>query len=225
MSAVGPDDDARCVILGGGGHAAVVIDALLAARLVCPYAVLDRNPQQWGKELLGVPVRGNDEILPELVRQGVTCFVVGLGGVGDNRPRERLFEIGLACGLTPITVRHPSAVCSSWAEVGAGSLLLAGAVVNARAILGVNVILNTGAVVEHDCVVGDHVHVATGAKIAGGVRIGDRAHVGAGATIRDGLRIGDGAVIGAGAVVVEDVAPWSVVFGVPARPISARTKS
>jgi UDP-perosamine 4-acetyltransferase len=213
---------ARCVILGGGGHAAVVIDALLAAQAVHLYAVLDRDPRLWGKDLLGVSIRGGDALIPELIREGVTCFVVGQGGVRDNGPRERLFRMGVASGLTPITVRHPSAVCSSWAEVGAGSALLAGTVINARAVLGVNVILNTGAVVEHDCVVGNHVHVATGAKMGGSVRIGDGAHVGAGATIRESLRIGDGAVIGAGAVVVKDVAPRSIVVGVPAQPLPVR---
>lgn len=210
--------DTRCVILGGGGHAAVLLDALMASRQAEPYVVVDSNPLSWGKDLFGVPIRGGDETLSELIRQGVTCFLVGVGGIGYNSPRQRLFELGLSRGLKPLTLRHPSSVCSPWARVGEGSALLAGAVVNARAVLGVNVIVNTGAIVEHDCVVGKHVHIATGAKIAGGVLIGDGAHVGAGATIRNGLRIGDGAVVGAGAVVVKDVGPWSIVYGVPARP-------
>jgi len=215
----------RCVILGGGGHASVVIDALLAVRQVCPYTVLDRDPRRWGKELLGVLIRGGDDVLPELVQQGVSCFVVGLGGIGDNGPRQRLFELGLTYGLRPITVLHPAAVCSPWAQVGAGALILAGAVVNAGAVLGDNVIVNTGAIVEHGCVVGDHVHVATGAKVTSAVRIGHGAHVGAGATIRQGLSIGDGAVVGAGAVVVQDVAPWTVVVGAPARPLLVRGRT
>lgn len=219
------DIKVRCVILGGGGHAAVVIDTLLASQQVCPYGILDPNPSRWGKDILGVPIRGGDDRLPELIQEGVTCFVVGLGGVGNNEPRQRLFEMGLAASLVPFTVLHPTAVCSQWARAGEGSVCLAGAVVNARAILGRNVIVNTGAIVEHDCVVEDHAHLATGVKIAGNVRIGQGAHVGIGATIRQGLTIGDGAVVGAGAVVVKDVAPWSVVVGVPARPIVVRAKS
>ena len=46
------------------------------------------------------------------------------------------------------------------------------------------------------------------------------AHVGAGATIRQCVTIGEGAVVGAGAVVLKDVEAWSVVVGVPARPLS-----
>lgn len=208
-----------CVILGGGGHARVLIDSLRASGVATPYAVLDRNRSLWGKELLGVPILGGDELLPELVSQGVTCFVVGVGAVGDNQPRRRLFELGVAHGLTPLTVCHPSAVCSPWARIGPGSVVFPLAVVNAGAILGVNVIVNTGAIVEHDCVLGDHVHIATGARLASTVRVGAGAHIGAGATVRQCISIGEGAIVGAGAVVVKDVPPRTVVVGVPARPL------
>jgi acetyltransferase-like isoleucine patch superfamily enzyme len=53
------------------------------------------------------------------------------------------------------------------------------------------------------------------------VRIGDHVFVGANATVNMGVAIGDHAVVGAGAVVTRDVAPYTVVQGVPARP-SAR---
>ena len=43
------------------------------------------------------------------------------------------------------------------------------------------------------------------------------AAVGAGATILPGVEIGEGALVGAGAVVTRDVAPWTIVMGVPAR--------
>src|SRR6185503_13994395 len=43
------------------------------------------------------------------------------------------------------------------------------------------------------------------------------AAVGAGATILPGVEIGEGALVGAGAVVTRDVAPWTIVAGVPAR--------
>jgi UDP-perosamine 4-acetyltransferase len=163
-----------------------------------------------------VPILGGDELLPHLARQGATHFVVGLGGVGDNQPRRQLFERGVDSGLVPLTVAHPSAICSPWAKIGDGSALYPAAVVNAGAVLGRNVIVNTGAIVEHDCVIGDHVHIATGARVTGAVRIGAAALIGAGATIRQGLTIGEGAIVGAGAAVVSDVAPWTVVVGVPA---------
>lgn len=209
----------HCVILGGGGHAQVLVDCLHATGKVGLYGILDTDPALWGKELLDVPILGGDKLLPELLRQGTTHFIVGLGGTGDNEPRRRLFELGLAHGLRPLTVIHPSAICSPWAKIGEGCVLYPTTVVNAGAILGKNVIVNTGTIVEHDCVLGDHVHVATGARLASSVRIGDLAHIGAGATIKQCICVGEGAVVGAGAVVVNDVRPHTVVVGVPARPM------
>lgn len=51
------------------------------------------------------------------------------------------------------------------------------------------------------------------------VRIGARVWVGAGARILPGVTIGDGAIVAVGAVVTRDVAPRTIVAGVPARPI------
>ena len=52
------------------------------------------------------------------------------------------------------------------------------------------------------------------------VVVEERASIGSGALILGGVRIGAGAIVGAGAVVTRDVAPGTVVAGVPARTIS-----
>jgi acetyltransferase-like isoleucine patch superfamily enzyme len=56
----------------------------------------------------------------------------------------------------------------------------------------------------------------------GGLYIGNDVWVGARAVILSGVNIGDGAVIGAGALVAEDVLPYSIVGGVPAKHIKYR---
>jgi UDP-perosamine 4-acetyltransferase len=208
----------KCVILGGGGHARVVIDCLRLACLCEPVAILDANASLWGGNVDDIPVRGGDEQLPSLLAEGVRFFAVGLG----QGPRAKLFKIGLEAGLQPVSAIHPRSIVSTRARVGAGTQIFAAAVVNPGANVGDNVIINTGAIIEHDCVLADHVHIASGACLAGGIHVDEGAFVGAGSTVRQGLRIGTKAVVGAGAVVTKDVSPGQTVAGVPAREIQSQ---
>jgi len=184
--------------------------------------VVESNRTMWGSTWNGVPVVGGDDKLDALRAEGVTHFVLGVGAVGDNTPRIRLFEQALSSGLTPLTVVHRTSIVSPGATIGAGAQIFPGAIVNTGAHLGLNVIVNTGAIVEHDCRIGDHVHVATGARLASTVTVGRGAHIGAGATVLQCRTIGESAIIGAGGVVVSDVAAGSVVVGVPERPLEKR---
>lgn len=56
----------------------------------------------------------------------------------------------------------------------------------------------------------------------GGITIGNDVWIGFEAVILSGVTIGDGAVVGARAVVTEDVPPYTIVGGVPAKPIRKR---
>lgn len=64
--------------------------------------------------------------------------------------------------------------------------------------------------------------VEQGHVTKGPVVLGNDVWVGAGARIIDGVTIGDGAIVGAGAVVTSDVAPNTIVGGIPARQIGER---
>ena len=54
------------------------------------------------------------------------------------------------------------------------------------------------------------------------IAIGDNVFVGTRAVILPGVTLGRGSVVAAGAVVTADVAPLSVVAGIPARPVGMR---
>jgi sugar O-acyltransferase (sialic acid O-acetyltransferase NeuD family) len=211
----------RILCFGAGGHAAVLIDALQEMRRNTPLDIVGliaREPV--GEGLFGVPYLGTDEALPGLVARGAaTHFVVGIGMLRGGDPlRERLFVQAISHSLEPFTLRHPSAVVSTRAEIGPGACLLAGAVVQPRARIGMNVIVNTRASIDHDCIIGDHVHVAPGATLSGEVRVGRTVQIGAGAVVRNGMTIGDGATIGAGAVLVGHCPAGVTMIGTPARP-------
>ena len=55
-----------------------------------------------------------------------------------------------------------------------------------------------------------------------GIVIGDDVLIGAGAVILDGCRIGDGVIVGAGSVVTQDIPPYKIIAGIPAKEVAER---
>lgn len=207
--------------LGSGGHAKVMIETLrLAGEHRC-VGLLDLDERRWGQSVLGVPVLGGEEKLPELHAQGIRHGFVGIGAVTDPRRRRRAYDQLRQAGFEVVSAIHPRAVLSASARVGQGAAILANAVVHTEAVLGINVLVNTGAIVEHDCVIGDHVHIAPGALLSGGVQVGEETLIGVGASVREGMRLGRQVIVGAGAGVVSHVVDGMIVVGLPARVLRA----
>lgn len=197
-------------VFGAGGHGKVAIEAIRAATPGITIGVIDDNPANWGKTLLGVPIVGGRD--HACAHQHVAL----VPAIGDNRARLAMMAWASDAGLALATVIHPSAIVSPSAAIGAGCMLAPGAIVNAEARLGRGTIINTAASVDHDCVLGDAVHVAPGARLCGGVEIGAASMIGVGAIVVPGIIIGRGCTVGAGAVVVRPVADNTRVWGVPA---------
>jgi acetyltransferase EpsM len=211
--------DRPLVILGAGGHAAVVAEAAARGgwRVV---AVASRDGFVPAGPFEGAePIGDPDE--PTARARVMALSEMGArvhAAVGDPATRARWFA---ACGGKGVfaTVIDPSAVVSPSASVAAGAFVSARAVVHARAMIGTCAIVNTGAIVEHDSVVGDFAHISPGAILCGGVRVAASAQIGAGAVVIPNRTVGEGATVGAGAVVIRDIASSAVVAGVPARAI------
>lgn len=206
------------IIVGAGGHAGVVADALLASgRHVLGFT--DPDPTRHGRMLCGLPVLGDDSVLDRHTPQTLE-LANGIGGVGNAHRdvlRRSVQQRLAARGWQFASVRHPAAVVSPFARVGAGVQLLAASVVQAGAEVGEGCIVNTAAVVEHDVVLGAWSHVAPRALVCGGVTLGEGCHIGAGAVVRQGLRLANDTIVGAGAVLIEDCPTGGVLVGVPAR--------
>ena len=138
--------------------------------------------------------------------------------IGDNQIRMKKLNELASRDARLTTLIHPRACVSRTAEIGEGSVIFAGVVVNADVKVGRGSILNTSCSVGHDCVLGIGTHIAPGARLAGGVRVGNFSWVGIGASIIQLIEIGERVVVGAGAVVIDDVQNGLTVVGVPARP-------
>jgi sugar O-acyltransferase (sialic acid O-acetyltransferase NeuD family) len=203
------------IILGGGGHAKVLIEALLLQRReILGYT----DPDETRNMVLGLSRLGDDQAIlkydPEKLK-----LVNGVGSIASTSSRKGLYDRFRKKGYRFQNVAHPSAIISSDVRLEEGVQIMAGAVVQPGSRLGANTIINTQAVVDHDCDIGAHVHVAPGAVVSGNVRIGEGVHVGVGAIIIQGVAIGERSIIGAGTVVLKDVPSCVTVVGAPGRVI------
>ena len=203
------------IILGAGGHAKVLIEALLKSSAVIT-GIVDPNPTLVGTKILGVSVIGGDEVVEEFPPSEV-CLVNGLGSVGLPLGRQLLYEQFKGLGYNFTTVVHPSAVVASDVVLGEGAQVMAGAVIQTGSKIGCNVIINTHASVDHDCIIGNYVHLAPGVTLSGDVVIDSMVHIGTGATIIQGISIGKGSLVAAGTVVIKNIQSGSRVRGVPGR--------
>lgn len=193
----------KIFLQGGGGHARVVLDCLLSQGSTVS-GIFD---SKLTGTVMGIPLQG--EYDPAFEPDAVAIVAIG-----DNATRK---EVVTRTKHLFTNALHPSAIFSTYAQLGTGNMILHGAIVQAQTTIGNHVIINTGAQVDHDCVVADYVHLAPGARLCGNVSIGEGALVGAGAVIIPGKKVGAWATIGAGAVVISDIPDYAVAVGNPAR--------
>lgn len=165
------------------------------------------------------------------------------GGTLDALMRKTIWRgLSRSCGsglqIEPgAAFKHPETF-----EIGDGVFIGAQAYIQGRydgaCIIGDNVWIGPQAYFDaRDLILEDFVGWGPGAKVLGSthsglpvdvpivrtdleirpVRVEAWADIGTNATILPGVTIGKGAIVGAGAVVVEDVPPFAVVAGVPAK--------
>jgi len=199
------------LLYGASGHAKVVRDCVLANGTAVE-ALFDDNTDII--KLEDIPVIGfyrpdHKPNLPIIVT------------VGDNLVRKKLVSKVKHAFAQAI---HPSAIVSTYAKVGEGSVIMPGAIVNAAAEVGKHCILNSSAIVEYDCILEDFVHLSPNVTLCAAVFVGEGTHIGAGATIIPNKRIGKWCVIGAGSVITQDIPDYSMVVGIPGKIIKALVK-
>lgn len=122
---------------------------------------------------------------------------------------------------------EPGAIIRDRVDIGKNAVIMMGAVINIGAVIGENTMIDMNAVVGARGTIGKDVHIGAGSVIAGvleppsktPVIIEDGVLIGANAVVLEGVVVGAGAVVAAGSVVIEDVAPGTVVAGSPAKVI------
>ena len=199
----------KILLIGAGGHARSCIDVLEEGNQF-EIAGLVEKGESISNESLGYPVIGTDDDL-KVLRQQYKNALITVGQIKTPKIRIKLYQLLKELDFTLPVIVSPHAYVSKHAQIGEGSIIMHGVIINANAKIGNNCIINNRALIEHDAVIGDHCHIATGAIINGEVSVENETFIGSSAVTKQAISIGKNCVIGAGVVLKNDIESNKVV--------------
>lgn len=89
---------------------------------------------------------------------------------------------------------------------------------------GVRIVSGTDAM-DGSALLGPTVPEALRSTRRDGIKVGRHATLGANAVVLPGISIGEGVIVGAQSLVLEDLPPWTICWGSPARPMKQRERA
>ena len=200
--------DKTVIILGAGGHAKVVAEALIqSGKKVMGLVTPGEEP---GTAFLGLCVLGNDSVINTFSPDNV-ILANGIGALPRQNLRYQLADQLRKQGYNFSKVIHPSAVIAKDVELAEGVQVMAGAVIQSGTTIGRDCIINTGVLLDHDCKIEKNCHLASGVVCSGGVHISSGTHLGTGTIVIQNIFIGNNSVVAAGSVLYKDV-PSGMTF-------------
>ncbi len=202
----------KLLIIGASGHGKVVADIAIKMNKWRDIHFLDDDESI--KSSMEIKVIG--KIADILKYIDYYDFIVG---IGNNYIREKIqSELEVMGASLPVLI-HPKAIIGEQVEIGIGSVVMAGAIINCCTRIGKGCIINTGATLDHDNLIEDYVHISPGVHTAGAVHIEKSSWLGIGSIVSNNTKITRNCKIGAGAVVVSDITKPGTYVGVPAKKI------
>ena len=194
----------KIILIGAGGHARSCIDVIESHNKYEIMGLVDKDKKSSYENLY--PVIGTDLDLEKL-RKDCDKALIAIGQIKSPINRIKLYEKLKGLNFILPSIVSPKAYVSKRAEIGEGTIVMHGSVINANVKVGNNCIVNNKALIEHDSLVGDNCHIATGAIINGNVSIGSGTFIGSGSVIIQNISIGNNSVVGAGLVAKNNILP------------------
>jgi acetyltransferase EpsM len=172
------------IIIGGGGFAKTLVDAILKEGIykIAGFCIdnvpVDNFVLQSFKVISDTP-------LSEIEVVNNYYFVVALG---NNQIRQKFYENALK-KCKPAVIIHPSAIIGSHVKIGEGSMVMANTIINPYTRIGRNSIVNSGVIIDHDCIIGDNVHLSIGSLIGSKSTISDNVTIPIGEIVNSSSKI------------------------------------
>jgi len=211
------------VIIGASGHAKVVIDIIEQNNEYNIIGLIDSfkpiNSKVFEYNIIG----HEDELLALKEKYN---FDTGIIAIGDNWTRKKVYKkiIDIDPNFNFISAIHPKSIIGKNVEIGNGSVIIAGAIINSDSKIGKFCIINTKASLGHDGDLKEFSSLAPNSTVGGNVKIGTCSAICIGANILQDIVIGEHSIIGGASLVNRNVDNNRLVYGIPAKVIKTIEK-
>jgi sugar O-acyltransferase (sialic acid O-acetyltransferase NeuD family) len=199
----------KILLIGAGGHANACIEIIECNKKFKIIGLIAKKGVSLYK-ISPYTILGDDNDLTRL-REVCKNALVSVGQIKSPQIRIKLYDRLKELSFKLPVIISPRAHVSRTAQIGEGSIIMHGAIINSNAKIGKNCIINTNALIEHDALVGNHCHISTGSIINGKTSIGSKTFVGSGGIILQSISIGEDCIIGAGAIIKKDISSYKVI--------------
>jgi len=184
----------KIVIFGAGGHSLVIIDLIKELNEYTIVGIYDDNKDG---DFDGIPILGQ---IDDNIIENADEYIIG---IGDDKIRKKIYE--QFSNLPWATLIHPKSIVSKNTRINEGSVILAGAIIQAGVSIG-----------KH-CIINSFSSICPGVTICGNVNIGELTFIGANSTIIQRITVGNNCIVGAGSVIIKNVNNNCKIVGNPGR--------
>lgn len=188
----------KLAIIGAGGHGKVVGEIALLSH----YNIIDFFDDRANEiEVFPFNIVDNLDYLKDHLNDYNAFFVA----IGDNQTRSDKMEWLKKYKVNIISLAHPKSTISKFSSLGAGTCVMANAVVNPGTLIKEGAIINTSASIDHDCIIEKFAHISPNCSLSGSVRIGEFVHLGSGTSVHPEISIGNKVKTGVGSKVFKNI--------------------
>jgi sugar O-acyltransferase (sialic acid O-acetyltransferase NeuD family) len=205
----------KIVIIGGGsflGNLINYIENMRSFDIVGYTDIVDHGT------VLSVKYLGDDSILENIYSAGVTNASIAVGNNLSNTDlKQKIAFTAKRAGFKLPIIRGRNVIVHSGVNIGEGSIIRDGAIIQSNCKIGDFVMIGDNAVITHDTSIADFSQIVSGCVIGKGCKIGKSVFIGYSSVITNDLEIIDNCVIGAQSLLNKSCIIKGKYFGQPAK--------
>lgn len=216
----------KVVIFGGNDHSKVVFSEIIKLKKYNILGFVDDFSKKGGKI---ISYKNKDYFnlgtTKNFIKQkNKKDNISGIIGIGLNYIRKKIVNevLKLDKNFKWEKIISKSCVLNGNLEIGEGSLIMSGVIINTQTKIGKHCIINTSSSIDHDNVFKDYSSCGPGVITGGNVTVGENSHLGIGAIIKNEIKIGKNTIIGGNSYVNKNCSNNSIYLGSPAKLIKKR---